>query len=190
MSPTHRFDYLSPAADSPDRRLTVATSTFILVQTMMGASILGLPYAFRSSGVILSVVFTVVNASANAMTVDMLVAASRSTGANSYEQVSSLAFGRCGRLIVMVMLVMLIWFITTSYLVLIADLVGPIIEWIFHTNLRGQTPRAIIICCAVGLVSPMLFMKDLNALRHMSKLSLCALSIVVLALIYHGATNW
>lgn len=189
VSPSHRFDFLTPAANSPSRKLRLPNAIFILIQTMVGASVVSLPYAFRASGIVLSIVFALISAISFGLTVDLLIATSRGTGANSYDQLANAAFGRPGRMLVMWLLVVLIWLILTSYLVLIADLLCPVITWISGTSVHGQGARAAIIGSVVCLISPLLFQKSLSSLKFMAYVAFTAICIVVSALVYRGVTS-
>jgi len=191
VSPTRRFDYLRPAADDPSRKVHAPFAVFSLLSTMVGGGVLSLPVAFRESGLIVAVIATCLAALASGFTIDLLIGASRATGADTYELVAKRAFGRGGRLTVMCLLVSLIWLCQIAYLVLLGDLVVPLIMQLPGiSHLGSSSTRYIAICGAVTLVSPLCFQKSLSALRFVSFVALLSLLIVVCALGKHAIATW
>eukprot|EP00929_Paragymnodinium_shiwhaense_P023414 TRINITY_DN14656_c0_g1_i1.p1 TRINITY_DN14656_c0_g1~~TRINITY_DN14656_c0_g1_i1.p1 ORF type:complete len:589 (+),score=101.78 TRINITY_DN14656_c0_g1_i1:111-1877(+) len=184
---SRRLDYLRPSAEDPARRSSVSSATFSLLSTMMGGGVLSLPFAFSVTGVLGSVVLTVLSAFASGFSIDLLIGASRARGADSYELVAKEAFGKQGRVLTTGLIVGLIWLCQIAYLVLLADLMVPVIAAsAVPVNMTTDGIRSMVICGAVLLVSPLCFKTSLHALRFMSVIAFTALCIVVLALGHHA----
>merc|ERR1719281_195870 len=185
-SPTSgaRLEYLQPAADCETRRVTSGSAVFSLLSTMMGGGVLSLPYAFRALGLIPAVCATVVTAVASAFTIDLLISASRATGAATYAELARRAFGPAGSNSVLGLTFAITWLCTVAYGVLIADLVGPLTEGVFSS---GSASREAIVLVAFGFVSPWCFASSLHSLRLVTVLAFLSLITVVSALLYHAA---
>merc|ERR1719281_2330600 len=185
-SPTtgSRLEYLQPAADCETRRVSSGSAVFSLLSTMMGGGVLSLPYAFRALGLIPALVATVVTATASAFTIDLLISASRATGAVTYAELARRAFGPAGSHAVLGLTFAITWLCTVAYGVLIADLVGPLTEG--FTASGESASRDLIVLIAFGAVSPWCFASSLHSLRLVTVLAFLSLITVVGALLYHA----
>eukprot|EP01084_Bolivina_argentea_P253772 426409_1 len=73
--------------DSNYRQQSVKVGTLNLISTMIGGGVLSLPFAVARSGLILGFILLTASAIASIFSFDILISASRRTGALNYRQI-------------------------------------------------------------------------------------------------------
>eukprot|EP01084_Bolivina_argentea_P242731 407116_1 len=138
---------------------------------MIGGGVLSLPYAISRSGVILGFVMLIVSGIASVFSFDILVSASRRTGAMTYQQIAYFAFGTRIQHLITFLICCLTVTGSIAYCVLVGDLVKPIVCYLGSvpdTECSSEWLRRLVIACGICTVSPFCFMRQIKALQYTS----------------------
>ena len=90
-TPTIRL--LSPHYACESRQASVSSAVFTLVSTIMGGAVLSLPWAIAQTGLVAGLASILFWALAADLSIYVLLMCARRTGAATYEEVASHAFG-------------------------------------------------------------------------------------------------
>ena len=93
--------------EDQDGKANQVESTVNMVNGILGAGLLGMPFAFKSCGVVLGLLLLSLCLYASRLSLYMLAQLGHATGLRSYEELAQLAFGRTGTYAVNVCVVLL-----------------------------------------------------------------------------------
>ena len=125
---------IAPSAfDKEERQQSAKVGIFNLISTMIGGGVLSLPYAVSRAGLILGFAMLTLSAMASVFSFDILVSASRRTGAMTYQQIGYFAFGGKIQYIITFLIWCLTYLASIAYCVLVGDLIKPIICYLGMT---------------------------------------------------------
>lgn len=158
---------------------TVLSSLFNLTNTIVGAGALALPFAFRSTGLILGamvlgVVFVLILFSIN-----ILVAATKVSGAETYHGLANAAYGRKGIVVTHLSVVIATFGTMTAYLVIVGDMMSPAIGLLMggtnddYCDFWAQ--RQVPITAALLLVVPLCILRNIDSLQYTSILAVVSI---------------
>ena len=150
--PTRTFslETLNPSFAAASRSTSLFPATFNLVSTVTGGGILSLPFAYATTGVLLTSAYVVTAAAAASFSLYILCSCSRRTGSATYGDVVAAAFGPRASLALEAVLCLFLFFVSTAYMVLIRD--------IFSSLVPGPEPNVVLLVC-VGLCFPCMLMR-------------------------------
>jgi len=184
---TPKLHFLQVTPDSTLRSITSNGAIFNLVSTIVGGGVLSLPYAFSKCGLILGMCALFFSCLISGFSIDLLVAASRGVGRNSYATVVQKAFGTNAQAITGGLIMTLTWLCAVAYIVLVGDLLTPIFEFFFTVDIWG---RRVISSLAIACVAPMCYQRSLSSLSALSTLCIISILIVSLAISHHSITKF
>eukprot|EP00903_Cladosiphon_okamuranus_P007874 g7611.t1 len=170
-------EHFTPHFFSEKRQGTVTGAVATLLGTLLGGGVLSLPFALRRSGIISGAILLVLTAVATDFTVFTLVSCSRRSGGSTYESVADVAFGRRAKLLCMALVICVTYLPLVGYTILLRDLLAPLLEVMMGKELGGQA-RNIMVSVLVVLIYPACTLKTLTALRHLSLLSVLAVTLL------------
>mmetsp|Transcript_27217 Transcript_27217/g.71671 ORF Transcript_27217/g.71671 Transcript_27217/m.71671 type:complete len:587 (-) Transcript_27217:254-2014(-) len=168
-------------------RLTPGASlrgtVFNLVNTVMGGGILGLPFAFKQTGLFVAPFMIVFVGCMSTATIYMLVYAMDATRERSYARVTEILYGPTLSLCVDFTIITQILGTGISYIVIIGDLLPPFMR-AMHAP-WFLTDRAYCITVVYSLfILPICCLKKLDSLRYVSLV--CLLVILLLVAVLTG----
>ncbi|CAM9100653.1 unnamed protein product [Ectocarpus fasciculatus] len=170
-------EHFSPHFFSEKRQGTVTGAVATLLGTLLGGGVLSLPFALRRSGIVFGAILLLLTAFATDFTVFTLVSCSRRSGGSSYESVADVAFGRRAKLLCMALVVCVTYLPLVGYTILLRDLLAPLAEVALNRTL-GSPARNLLVSGLVVLIYPACTLRTLTALRHLSFLSVLAVSLL------------
>ena len=183
----------SSSSSSPPaaRPASLLGSIFNLTNTILGAGMLGLPSAIAHCGYAVGAALLLGCAAASALGLYLLHEAGRRVGNQpTLGNVAERAFHGCG-VVVDSAILLKCFGVATAYLIVIGDSIPLALEAFLPAVQSGSASegfadllidRRTWIICAALLVSPLVFLQRLDALRHTSLLALACV-VVVTALI-------
>jgi len=193
-------------AEGEGRELTVKSSIFNLVSTVIGGGVLSLPYTCNRAGIIVAPIILLVIASMSAYSGMLLLSCSKrvrkrrrgeavTVAAESYEDVVFAAFGERAKLGLTSMVLALTYLATIAYFILLADLLVPImvlalkgsLDWACNASTHEKR-FYVIVLCALLIVPPSL-LKDISALRFTSFLSMLSISLLGIAVTLKASSS-
>ena len=173
------------ATQVPTVKSSVAGATFNLANGIVGAGIVGLPYAIKQSGFLFGVVGIVICAYLTHYTVTLMIETGRAHGRFSYEELCEQAFGTSGFYLLSMFqffncfgacLVYMLVISTTVPLVTSKYLVDT--SWVF-----GDATLVTVLVCTL-VVLPLSLYRDMKHLEKWSFLSLCTVLVLCAVLGY------
>ena len=164
---------------------TVKAATFVLISTIMGGGVLSLPWVFAIAGIGLGGGLLLLIACTNCYSLQLLISASRRTGAATYEECAIKAFGPAMGVFVssQVLLVTLIGL--CGYCVLLGDLLPPVLQHIGVTLSSDLvTNRRLIVAVCLALDFPLTLLKNIGSLRFTSFFSVLSIGFLGFTIVY------
>lgn len=166
--------------DGLGKKSSVAGASANFINSIIGAGIIGLPYATKQCGFIFGIMVMVMVAAVTAYTVDLLIRTGLKVNCRTYEGVCEHAMGRWGYFTVS-------WFIflgsfgaQVAYLIVLGDTATPVLaSWLGAESILAD--RQFIVCMsAVLFMLPLFLQRDLSSFAATSSLSLVAVALIVI----------
>ncbi|KAK2076782.1 hypothetical protein QBZ16_005008 [Prototheca wickerhamii] len=152
----HLLDDVGRARLSPDDkgskgrgRATARQSVLTMVNAVLGAGVLGFPYVFKSCGLVLASLLVGGVVASSALSMRLLLLASRRAGVATYEGLAARGLGRAGRLCVDACVLALNLGSLVAYLSILADTAGTVAGTVVPP---GAEPRREAILAALTLL--------------------------------------
>ncbi|KAI8900633.1 transmembrane amino acid transporter protein-domain-containing protein [Globomyces pollinis-pini] len=168
---------------------SILQASFNFANSIVGAGIIGLPYAFKQSGVCLGIFLLLFVACLVAHTVVLLIHNGRLSGKNTYQGLVMHCYGQNGLLIISVFQFIFAYGAMCAYTVILGDSFPSVFNSIlpetslFHPLL---TSRAfIILACTLCISLPLSMYRDVSALSKASAISLGMIVFIVLAVCWN-----
>ncbi|GMI14955.1 hypothetical protein TrLO_g10415 [Triparma laevis f. longispina] len=155
------LETLSPVFDSSTRHTSLLTSTFNLVSTVIGGGILSIPFAYATTGLLLTSIYVLLASLMAGFSLYILCSCSRRTGGSSYSDVVRIAFGPKAELTVTLILTVFLLFVTTAYMILMRDINTSLLSFLGH-----PLPPNTVLFYSVLACIPCMLMRDLHSLRY------------------------
>jgi len=165
-----------------------------LVATVCGGGVLTLPIAFAKAGIIPSTVLMIFSAIMTDFAMYILCSCARRTGGKSYGDVTRIAFGAKAEIAVTIMLTVFLCCVMVAFMVLVKDIWTPLIihavpalktycidVWNVDPDV-SSIPSDVFLVIVIVLSLPLLFQKDLHALRHTCYVGFASLILLIVAI--------
>jgi len=172
---------------------TVFSSLFNLTNTIVGAGVLALPFAFRSTGVILGTivlfgVFLLIQYS-----IQLLITCTKYTKASTYHGIAQAAYGKKGVTVTHIAIFITTFGTMTSYLVIIGDMVAPIIG-LFMGGTNDDycslfSARQFPITLALFVVIPLSCLRNIDSLSYTSLLAVASVLYLLVVVVYKSGQS-
>jgi len=173
-------------------KASIPFSIFNLTNTMIGGGTVAMPFAFKSAGLGLSLIFMVVILVFSDYTQWLLVRCGTLAGklGHTYEDVGRRAYGEIGVKIVQTVEIFNTFGVLCAYLVIIADQSKVLDEWLSpdFILLRWHS-KLFLVTAVVVAITPLSLLKNISFLSVPSMLSLLAIGMTGLAVMIRGFTH-
>jgi sodium-coupled neutral amino acid transporter 11 len=155
---------------------------FNFLNSIVGAGIIGLPFAMNEAGIYLGMIMLVVVAWLTDYCVRMLVDVGVRVGKTDYELLCEHAWGRPGFLLVSFSMFGFAYGAMLAYLVIIGDTVPVVLEeWTGSPFLGNRV--FIIVLCATGICLPLSSLREIGKLANTSAVSIASVLLIVLIIV-------
>lgn len=158
--------------------------------SIIGAGIIGLPYAFNQSGFVLGVILLTGLTFLVDWTVVLLVRTGKLAGKSTYQDVMAQCFGRPGFILISVFQFVFAFGGMCAYTVIIGDTLPLVLRSVFSisspTLLALTSRHTIITLCTVFICLPLSMYKDITKLAKTSAVSMFAIVVIVGAVLLRG----
>jgi sodium-coupled neutral amino acid transporter 11 len=172
-------------------RSTVMDATFNFTNSIVGAGIIGLPYALKQSGLVTGLFLLGFLAYLVDYTVILLVTDGKLAGKSTYQGLIDYCFGNKGLLIVSVFQFIFAYGAMCAYTVILGDTIPTVFASVLSKNSWFSpilTSRSImIILCTLMVSLPLSLYRDVSALAKTSAVSLAMICFIVFAVV---VTAW
>jgi amino acid permease len=173
---------------SPLKPESVRTVSSSLISTALGTGVLSIPFALSLHGLLLGVGTLTVAAFASALSLQVLIVASRYTETTSYAQLLEVAVGHPSASIALDAAILLNGFGGVACLLIFEGDFLPAIFGFFPT--WPQISRNMAILVVAGLTWPLSLPAELTALRHITILAPLALLLTAMVVFSEAPTRF
>lgn len=180
-SDKHGVVEISPMGEHEDDggTSTIPQALFNFVNSIVGAGIMGLPFAIKEAGLGLGLVLLIGCGVLTDFSVRILINTSVKVGCKNYEDIVNYCFGKAGFYIVSFFMFIFAFGAMIAYNVIIGDTITQVALVIG----LGDTPFAnrefVIILFATFVMLPLSSLKDMGSLSHTSAVSVMADVLIV-----------
>mmetsp|Transcript_19423 Transcript_19423/g.57795 ORF Transcript_19423/g.57795 Transcript_19423/m.57795 type:complete len:387 (+) Transcript_19423:369-1529(+) len=172
---------------------SVGSSIVNLTNTVVGAGVLALPFAFKATGAVLGVVVLLVVYALIMCSIELLVGCTKHTKHKSYAGIATAALGRHGNTFTQAAVFLATFGAMTSYLIIIGDMMGPLIGlWMGGTNddyCSFYARRQFPIICSLGIVVPLSMLRNIDSLRYTSGIAVASVLYLLLVVVYKSGES-
>ncbi|MES1909711.1 MAG: hypothetical protein MHM6MM_002411 [Cercozoa sp. M6MM] len=167
--------------DVPEASSGSAGAAFNLMNSIIGAGIIGLPYAIKTCGFFLGIVLLFVVTALTDYTVRLIVRMGVNRGLRSYEALAQQAFPKYGAALVSLSMFLFAYGGMVAYLVIIGDTVPEVMKAALGKNSDSiLTSRTwIVFLISTFLVLPLSLLRNMASLRWSSVVSVGAVFVIL-----------
>ncbi|GMI45988.1 hypothetical protein TrCOL_g5832 [Triparma columacea] len=163
-SRTLSLETIVPHPDDASRLTSVISATFNLVSTVIGGGVLSLPFAYATTGLLLTSIYILVAAIMASFSLYILCSCSRRTGMETYGEVVRFCFGPGAELAVECILATFLLFVTTAYMILMRDINTSLMEFFFPSEEPYDGAKVLLV--TLMFCFPCMLLKSLHSLRY------------------------
>ncbi|XHG00631.1 hypothetical protein AWENTII_004062 [Aspergillus wentii] len=163
-----------------------------MANSIIGAGIIGQPYALRQAGMVMGIGLLVALTIAVDWTIRLIVVNSKLSGADSFQATMQHCFGKSG----LIAISLAQWAFAFGGMVAFCIIVGDTIPHVFNAlfpSLRDMSflwlltdRRAIIVLFVLGISYPLSLYRDIAKLAKASTLALISMIVIVITVITQG----
>jgi sodium-coupled neutral amino acid transporter 11 len=152
-----------------------------LINAIVGAGIVGIPFAIQQAGLVAGVVLVCICALLTDKSLRLLVETAKHASTPSYETTMEAAFGRPGFLFVCINMFIMSYGAMVSYLMIVKET----LPYVFGISDLGSR-RALLFLVSLLVMVPLSSQRDMANLAQTSRISVC-LDIVMVGLVAYIA---
>ncbi|KAF2720745.1 hypothetical protein K431DRAFT_269917 [Polychaeton citri CBS 116435] len=163
-----------------------------MANSIIGAGIIGQPYAFKQAGLLTGIVLLIVLSIAVDWTVRLIVTNSKLSGANSFQSTMEHCFGKSGLIAISVAQWAFAFGGMVAFCIIVGDTIPRVLAAVFPSLTSMPilwlltNRRAIIILFILCLSYPLSLYRDIAKLAKASSLALVSMSVIVMTVITQG----
>ena len=164
----------------PKSKTSIFGTSANLVNSIVGAGIIGIPYAIAKSGFVIGILLLLLVGYMTDKSLRMLVETATfhpklvGLGVLTYEDLMSIPFGRCGTLFVLINMFIMAYGAMVAYLLIIKDTV-PTVLGLGDENEAGKGSfwerEVVMLVTSLAIVVPLSMMRDMATLAFTSLFS-------------------
>jgi len=139
-----------------------------LVNAIVGAGIVGIPYAMKECGLVAGIMMVILCAYLTVVSLRLLIETAKHVGVPSYEVLAEASFGTFGFYFISVNMFIMAYGAMISYLIIIKDTI-PLLFGIAMENIPVR--RAILVLSSLLIIFPLSCQRDMADLAKTSTLS-------------------
>jgi solute carrier family 38 (sodium-coupled neutral amino acid transporter), member 11 len=178
----------SASADIPGNS-SVITASFNFINSIVGAGIIGIPYAIQRCGFVSGVIMLAYVAYLVYQSVTMLIDCGVKAKKLDFEELAEHLLGRSGYYAALVFMFLFAYGAQVAYLVVIGDTI-PVVAALFLPDSIFANRNITIALMSTIIVLPLCLLKDLSSLSWTSMLSIAAdIALVLIVLIAAPAAS-
>ncbi|KAI9487551.1 MAG: transmembrane amino acid transporter protein-domain-containing protein [Benjaminiella poitrasii] len=158
-------------------------SAFNLVNSTVGAGIIGLPFAIYLAGFWTAIVLSIIVAAISQLGLHMLVVSGKRAGAYKFAVLMEYVFGRSGYYFLNFLILVQASGACVSYFILIGDTI-PVLLQLYFPQYKSMTERSFVISfIAIFFVFPLNLSRSIGAVARWSILSVLCLPLILVTLL-------
>ncbi|KAK6347707.1 hypothetical protein TWF718_005544 [Orbilia javanica] len=182
----------SDGFEDPTSRSGMKMAFMNMANSIIGAGIIGQPYAFKQAGLATGVILLVVLTVLVDWTINLIVINSKLSGANSFQSTVSACFGKWGLISISLAQWAFAFGGMIAFCIIIGDTIPHVMAALFP-SLKNMSVlwlltnrRAVIVLCVVGISYPLSLYRDIAKLAKASALALVSMLVIVVTVVIQG----
>ncbi|KNG85853.1 amino acid transporter [Aspergillus nomiae NRRL 13137] len=163
-----------------------------MANSIIGAGIIGQPYALRQAGMLMGITLLVVLTVAVDWTIRLIVINSKLSGADSYQATMQHCFGKSGLIAISIAQWAFAFGGMIAFCIIVGDTIPHVLSSLFP-SLRDMSflwlltdRRAVIVLLTLGISYPLSLYRDIAKLAKASTLALLSMVIILVAVLTQG----
>ncbi|KAL4798851.1 transmembrane amino acid transporter protein-domain-containing protein [Aspergillus venezuelensis] len=163
-----------------------------MANSIIGAGIIGQPYALRQSGMVMGIILLVALTATVDWTIRLIVVNSKLSGADSFQTTMQHCFGKSGLIAISVAQWAFAFGGMIAFCIIVGDTIPHVLSSLFP-SLRDMSflwlltdRRAIIVLFVLGISYPLSLYRDIAKLAKASTLALISMAVIVIAVLTQG----
>ncbi|KAJ0420751.1 transmembrane amino acid transporter protein-domain-containing protein [Aspergillus carlsbadensis] len=163
-----------------------------MANSIIGAGIIGQPYALRQSGMVMGIVLLIALTITVDWTIRLIVVNSKLSGADSFQATMQHCFGKSGLIAISVAQWAFAFGGMIAFCIIVGDTIPHVLGSLFP-SLREMSflwlltdRRAIIVLLVLGISYPLSLYRDIAKLAKASTLALISMAVIVVAVVTQG----
>lgn len=187
-------DSFQPEDHLPDARpkSNMRSAFMNMANSIIGAGIIGQPYAFRQAGLTMGIVLLMGLTITVDWTIRLIIINSKLSGAGSFQATVQHCFGRPGLIAISLAQWAFAFGGMVAFCIIVGDTIPHVIQALFPKLV--DTPflwmltdrRAIIVLCILGISWPLSLYRDIAKLAKASTLALISMLIIIFTVVTNG----
>ena len=163
--------------------------TINLVNSVIGVSLLSMPFCFKKCGIVLSVVLIVMSALLNRFSCYLLLKSSIIAKRRNYELLAFHTFGSTGKLLVELSVLGFLLGTCIAFFVVIGDIGPSLVSQIFGLTNGPQLRAFVMTFLGMFVALPLGLLRRVDSLTSFSMLSLGLYLILVIKMFFEAMAN-
>ncbi|GAA5986499.1 hypothetical protein JCM10908_003777 [Rhodotorula pacifica] len=161
--------------------------------SILGAGIIGLPYALREAGFFSGILLLIVLGIVTDWTIRLIVLNAKMSGRRTYIDILDSCFGRPGRAAASFFQFAFAFGGMCAFCVIIGDTLPRVFQWLVGPDANAVTNffisrRVVTTILTVGVSYPLSLYRDIEKLSHASALALVSMVVIVISVGVRGPT--
>ncbi|KAF5856291.1 hypothetical protein ETB97_007619 [Aspergillus alliaceus] len=163
-----------------------------MANSIIGAGIIGQPYALRQAGMLMGITLLVALTVAVDWTIRLIVINSKLSGADSFQATMQHCFGKSGLIAISIAQWAFAFGGMIAFCIIVGDTIPHVLSALFP-SLRDMSflwlltdRRAVIVLLVLGISYPLSLYRDIAKLAKASTLALISMMVIVVAVITQG----
>lgn len=163
-----------------------------MANSIIGAGIIGQPYAFRQAGMVLGIVLLVLLTGIVDWTIRLIVINAKLSGADSFQTTVEVCFGRSGLIAISIAQWAFAFGGMIAFCVVVGDTIPHVLDSLFP-SLRDipflwllTDRRAVIILFILGVSYPLSLYRDISKLAKASTFAVISMLVIVATVVIEG----
>ena len=181
------LDEDNPLFTDLDAGSSIWDASFNFTNSIVGAGIIGLPYAFWQAGFVAGVVLLTVLSLAVDWTVLLLVKDAKLAGKATYQGLIQHCYGRQGLILISFAQFIFAYGAMCAYTVILGDT----LPLVFSQFISSESPfsffvsrQAVIVVCTLSVSLPLSLYRDVSALSRTSAVSIVMIVFIVVSVVF------
>ncbi|KAL4964788.1 putative amino acid transporter [Aspergillus stella-maris] len=163
-----------------------------MANSIIGAGIIGQPYALRQSGMVMGIILLVGLTATVDWTIRLIVINSKLSGADSFQATMQHCFGKSGLIAISIAQWAFAFGGMIAFCIIVGDTIPHVLSSLFP-SLRDMSflwlltdRRAIIVLLVLGISYPLSLYRDIAKLAKASTLALISMAVIIIAVLTQG----
>jgi sodium-coupled neutral amino acid transporter 11 len=170
---------VASGTEKEEHKSTILGCSSNLINAIVGAGIVGLPFAIQESGFVPGILLVLVSALLTEKSLRLLIETAKHANVGSYETLAEAAFGNFGFRVVSINMFVMAYGAMLSYLMIVKDTVSSILG-ITDPPMK----RAVLVAISSMIILPLSCQRDMADLAKTSKMNVCFDLLMVLIVVY------